>query len=141
MDDFLPADPRARRLAIIVWTVGAVVGTIAVWWVSGYVDQLTELGRTDRHAALGLFRTRVLPVLLIVVLISTVTGAMVLRYGLRMVHMGLFPPTTATLARPASQVVGKPARVIGAVIAASGFILAALPLVLLSMMLWMLRNA
>ena len=141
MDDLLPADPKARRLAIVVWTVGAVVGTVAVWWLSSYVDQLTELSHTDRQAALELFRTRVLPALLVVVFVSAVSGALLLRQGLQIVRTAQFRPADHGLSRPTQQKVGHPTRVIGVVLAVVGFLLAAVPLALLSVMLWMLRNA
>ena len=74
--DFLPADPKARRLALIVWGVAAVAGTVAVWWLSSYLEALTELARTDRAASLALFRSRVLPALMAVVLVAVVCGAL-----------------------------------------------------------------
>ncbi len=76
MQDFLPADPKARRLALIVWGVAAVAGTVAVWWLSSYLEALTELARTDRAASLALFRSRVLPALTAVVLVAVVCGAL-----------------------------------------------------------------
>ena len=53
---------------MIVWLVGATAGTIAVWWLSSYIESLTELGRTDRAAAAALFKSRVLPALWVVAL-------------------------------------------------------------------------
>jgi hypothetical protein len=140
MDDLLPADPKARRLALILWTIGAVVGTVAVWWLSSYLDQLTELAHTDRRASLELFRTRVLPALLVVVLVAAVSGALLMRQGLRIVRTEQFPAVDARLMRPTQQKTGASARAIGAVIAATGFLLAAVPLALLSLLLWTLRD-
>ena len=141
MDDLLPADPKARRLALVVWAVGAVVGTIAVWYLSSYLDTLTELGRTDREAALALFRSRVLPALVVVVLVAVVSGALLLRQGLQIYRTGEFPPSGAALIRGATRKTGPAARAIGALLAGTGFLLAAVPLASLSLVLWMLRKA
>ena len=132
MQDLLPADPRSRRLALVVWVAGAGAGTIAVWYLSSYLETLTELGRTDRAAALVLFRSRVLPALIVVVLVAVVSGALLLRQGLQIYRTGELPASGASL--PA-------ARAIGVVLAGTGFLLAAVPLAILSLVLWMLRNA
>jgi hypothetical protein len=141
MTDFLPADPRARRWALIAWAIGAVAGTVAVWWLSSYLDALSELARTDRAASLHLFRTRVLPALIVVVLVAVIAGAMLLRLGLQVFRTGEFPPAGGSLIRPASAAGAGTARAIGAVLAATGFLLAAIPLAILSIVLWLLRGA
>jgi hypothetical protein len=141
MEDLLPADPRARRLAIAVWAIGAVAGTAAVWWLSTYLDTLTELGRTDRDAAVALFRSRVLPALVIVVLVAVVSGALLLRQGLQIFRTGEFPAAGAKLIRPTAARTGGAARAIGALLAATGFLLAAVPLAILSLVFWMLRTS
>ena len=141
MQDLLPADPKARRLALTVWVIGAVAGTIAVWYLSTYLDALTELGRTDRDAALALFRSRVLPALVVVVLVAVVSGALLLRQGLQIYRTGEFPPSGAPFIGATSKKSGPAARAIGAILAATGFLLAAVPLAILSLVLWMLRGA
>jgi hypothetical protein len=94
-----------------------------VWWLSSYLDSLTELARTDRAASLALFRSRVLPALMAVVLVAVVCGAMVLKQGLDI------------------QRTNPSARLIGMFMAFAGFLVAAVPLVVLSIVLWMLRSA
>ena len=141
MQDLLPADPRSRRLALVVWVVGAVAGTIAVWYLSSYLETLTELGRTDRTAALALFRSRVLPALIVVVLVAVVSGALLLRQGLQIYRTGELPSSGAALIGAGPRRTGPAARAIGAVLAGTGFLLAAVPLAILSLVLWMLRNA
>ena len=123
MTDLLPVDPKARRLALIVWGVAAVAGTVAVWWLSSYLEALTELARSDRAASLALFRSRVLPALTAVVLVAVVCGALLLKQGLEI------------------QRSNSSARLIGAFMAFAGFLMAALPLIVLSIVLWMLRSA
>ena len=71
----LPTSPTARRVALIVWVIGAVVGSIAVWWLSSYLEELTTLAATDRPAALALFRTRAVPALVVVVAVAVASGA------------------------------------------------------------------
>ena len=123
MQDFLPVDPKARRLALIVWGVAAVAGTVAVWWLSSYLEALTELARTDRAASLALFRSRVLPALTAVVLVAVVCGALLLKQGLEI------------------QRTNSSAWLVGAFMAFAGFLMAAVPLIVLSIVLWMLRSA
>jgi hypothetical protein len=120
MTDLLPADPRARRLALVVWAIGAVAGTLAVWWLSSYLDTLTVLARTDREASLHLFRTRVLPALIAVVVVAVLSGALLVRHGLR---------------------VARSARGIGVFFASAGFVLATVPLLTLALVLWLLSGA
>lgn len=140
MDDFLPADPRARRAALIVLAIGAVVGTIAVWWLASYLNTLTELARTDREASLELFRTRVVPALALVVLAAVICGTLLIRSGLRIYREGRFPAAGARLVRPGRRANGGAARAIGTVLAFAGLLLAALPLGALAIVLWLLRD-
>jgi hypothetical protein len=123
MQDFLPADPQARRLALIVWGIAAIAGSVAVWWLSSYLDSLTELARTDRAASLALFRSRVLPALMAVVAVAVVCGALLLKQGFEI------------------QRTNRSARVLGMIMAFAGFLMAAVPLIVLSVVLWMLRAA
>jgi hypothetical protein len=108
---------------MIVWTVAAIAGTIAVWWLSGYIETLTTLAETDRAAALELFRTRALPALVAVVAVAVASGAVLLRQGLQ-------------IARTRE----RGGRTIGNVVAVAGFMLAAVPLALISLVLWLLRR-
>jgi hypothetical protein len=113
-----------RRIVLIAWLVAAVIGTVAVWWLSSYLEELSTLAATDRGAALELFRTRALPALLLVVAVAVASGAMLLRQGLQM-------------ARTSEGA----ARTVGNVLAAAGFVLAAVPLALISVVLWLLRQS
>jgi hypothetical protein len=141
MDDLLPSNPRARRIAIALWAVGAIAGTIAVWYLAGYLEMLTELARTDREASLALFRSRVLPAFMIVVLVAVVSGGLLLRQGLQIYRTGEFPPSSAALIRSTPRRTGSSARALGAMLAATGFLLAAIPLAILSVVFWMLRRS
>jgi hypothetical protein len=122
MDDLLPADPRARRLAILVWSAAAIFGTAAVWWLSTYIDSLTALLQTDRRAAVQLFRTRVLPAVFVVALVGVAAGGLVFRQGQQ-------------LRRGAR---GHP---VGTLMAIAGVILAIVPPVMVAMLFWLLRSA
>lgn len=108
-----------RRTAVVVWIIGAAAGTLAVWWLSSYLETLTVLARTDREASLHLFRTRVLPALVAVVLVAVLSGALLVRHGLRLM--------------PA-------ARGIGLFFACAGFVLAGVPLIALGLVLWLLSG-
>jgi hypothetical protein len=124
------------RRAFIVWLVAAVIGSIAVWWLRSYLNELSELAQTDRAAALDLFRTRGVPALLVVVAIAVASGAMLMRQGLQMVNTardGHRAESNGTPRRP-------PALMAGWVMASAGFILAAVPLALASVVLWLVRR-
>ena len=86
MSEIVPADPAARRAALMLWTVAALAGTVAVWWLSSYIEDLTALARTDREASLALFRSRVLPALAVVVIVAVSAGILLVRQGLRIVR-------------------------------------------------------
>ena len=115
----LPTYPVARRLAVAGWVLAAVAGSVAVWWLSSYLETLTALAQTDRRAALDLFRSRAVPALLVVVGVAVAAGAVLLGQGLRLAR------------EPKS-------RVVGSAVAVVGFTLAALPLILISVVFWML---
>ena len=140
MDDLLPADPKARRRALIIWAAAALLGTVAVFWLTTYLDSLTELARTDREASLQLFRTRVLPALIVVVLVAVASGALLARYGLHIMRTEQFPPEAAGLVRPTRRRSGRAARAIGLLIAVTGFLLAAVPLGTVAIVIWMLGH-
>ena len=122
MADLLPADPRARRLALIVWSAAAIFGTAAVWWLSTYIDSLTALLQRDRGAAVHLFRTRVLPGVFVVALVGVAAGALVVRQGQQLRR-------------------GDSGHFIGSLMVAAGVILATVPLVLVALLFWLLRAA
>lgn len=141
MDDLLPADPRARRLAVIILLAGGAVGTLVVWWLSSYVEYLTTLAQTDRDASLHLFRTRVLPVLGVVTLGAVLCGALMMRQGALIARSGEFPPPGSPLVRPARRQRGKAARAIGYAFIVLGLLMAAGPLAGLGIVIWLLRGA
>jgi hypothetical protein len=109
---------------MIAWAIAAIIGTAAVWWLSSYLEELTALAATDRAAALELFRTRAMPALLGVVLVAVAAGAILLRQGLQIAHSD-----------------DDRGRLFGRVLAAAGFLLAAVPLVLIIVVFWLLRRA
>ena len=140
MQDFLPADPKTRRQALIAFAVLAVAGTVAVWWMSSYLDTLTTLAHTDREASLHLFRTRVVPALAVVVLVAVVSGAMLARQGVAIVRSGEFPPPDTAVIRETRSHAGGPAKMIGGLLVVTGTLMAIVPLLLLAFVLWSLRG-
>jgi hypothetical protein len=124
------------RRVFIVWLIAAVIGSIAVWWLRSYLNDLTELARTDRAAALELFRTRGVPALLVVVAVAVASGAMLMRQGLQIVNAARDERREASMdtsRRP-------PALMAGWLMASAGFVLAAVPLALASVVLWLVRR-
>ena len=114
----------SSRLALVAWAIAALAGTAAVWWLSTYLESLTALAQTDRAAALELFRTRAMPALLLVVGVAVAAGAVLLRQGLQMARAS-----------------GREGRFLGHMIATAGFLLAAVPLALISVVFWVLARA
>jgi hypothetical protein len=141
MQDLLPADPKARRQALILFAVLAVAGTVAVWWMSSYLDTLTTLAQTDREASLRLFRTRIVPALAVVVLVAVVSGAMLARQGVVIIRTGRFPPPETAVIRPTQPQAGGAARMIGTLLVGTGALMAIVPLLLLAFVLWSLRGS
>ncbi len=135
----IPADPQAKRLAVMVWLVGATVGTIAVWWLSSYIESLTELGRTDRAAAAALFKSRVLPALWVVALVSLVAGGVLARHGLLVLRAGRFPPGGTPVIRDTTQRTGGAARAAGILLTTAGVLMALLPVAMVLLMMWAMR--
>ena len=141
MNDMLPADPRLRRVALAVRTGAAVAGTVAIWWLSTYIDELATLARTDREASLALFRSRVLPALAVVVVVAVAAGVMLLRQGLSIVRTSRFPAEGSRVVRATPIRTGSAARALGILLAITGFLLAAIPLMTISILFWILRES
>ena len=118
----LPTNPTARRWALGGWTLAVIAGSVGVWWLSSYLDELTTLAQTDREAALVLFRTKALPALLAVVAVAVISGAVLLRQGL-------------SIARHNPH-----GRLLGQAMAFAGFVMAAAPLALISVVFWLLAR-
>lgn len=138
MNDPARSDPDTRRTAYVVWIAAAVAGTAAVWWLSSYVDSLAALARSDPEASFRLFRTRVLPALAVIVLVAIGAGAWLTRYGLLVLRGGQFPPG-AGVVPPAGPPKGGPARTIGMLLTMTGIMVAACPIVMVAIILWLLR--
>ena len=119
-----------KRTAFIVWLALAIVGTVAVWWMSGYLDSLVAMAETDRDGALALFRSRVLPGLFVIAGIAVGAGAVLMRQGLRTVRQSRDRGPD-----------GPAARLIGWMMACAGVLMAAAPLVMLAIVFWLLRRA
>jgi hypothetical protein len=130
----LPASSSDKRTAFIIWIVVFLVGSALVWWLSAYLDRLTAMGQTDREGALALFKSRALPALLAVVAIAVAAGAILLRQGLQMIN------AAREAADPSHQPRASMRR-LGSVLAVAGFVVAAVPLVFISLVFWLLLRA
>ena len=126
-----------QRIAIAAWALAAIGGTAAAWWLSSYLDTLTALASTDRVAAFELFRSRVLPALVVLVAIAVASGALLLRQGLHIVRRSQDEEGQGAVSEERTAI---PSRLLGTVLAVAGFLLAALPLVFMSVVFWMLRR-
>jgi hypothetical protein len=136
----IPAAPGTRRLAVIVWLIASTLGTVAGWWLSSYIESLTELGRTDRAAAAALFKSRVLPALWVVALISLGAGGVLARHGLLVLRTRRFPPDGTRVVRDTVQQTGGAARIAGILLMTAGVLMAILPVAMVLVMMWALRD-
>jgi hypothetical protein len=137
----LPTSPAGKRAALIGWTIAAVIGTFGVWWLSSYMETLATLAETDREAALALFRSRALPALFLVVGVAVAAGVFLMRQGLQLVNR---PPDAADVSPDVSEEEKRAraaARLMGWMLASAGFLMAAVPLALLSVVFWILNKA
>jgi hypothetical protein len=137
--NMIPADPKARRLAVIVWLIAATLGTAAVWWLSRYIESLGELGRTDRAAAAELFRSRVLPALWVVAVVSLGAGGVLARPGIQVLRTGRFPPDGGRVAPDIARQTGGATRLAGIFLAAAGVMMAIFPVGMVLLVMWALR--
>lgn len=124
----------------MMWLVGIIAGSIAVWWLSSYLNDLTALARTDREAAIALFRSRVLPAFVLSVLAAVAGGVFLMRQGIQVVRAREFPTDGMYLVQDTARRRGRVARIIGWLLAITGFLLAAVPLAILAITLWLLRR-
>ena len=136
-------DPTAsggsgRSLAVAAWLILASAGTLAVWRLSAYVQSLTDLARTDRAAAAVLFRSRVLPAVGVIALISVVAGTMLARQGvvaLRTARVAEDDGAGLDEADPEQ----RGARIVGTVLIGAGVLMALVPLALFGVMVRLIR--
>ncbi len=132
----MQTSPGPNRIALVLWLLAATAGTIAVWYLSSYLEELATLAQTDPDAALVQFRSRALPALVLVVAAAVAAGATLMRQGLQLVNRHRARGDTDGLSGNAES---RSARTVGSFLAAAGFILAAVPLAFLSIVLWFLR--
>jgi hypothetical protein len=123
----------ARRPAVLAWIVLAIAGSVGVWDLAGYIETLTELGKSDRAAAAFLFRSRVLPLLWLVAAVASASGAVLAWQALAM-RRAIGTRGTEGPLRPT----GWPAPA-AAGLAVLGIVLAAAPLAAMAALTWLLR--
>jgi hypothetical protein len=134
----LSISPGSSRAALVAWIVAATAGTVGVWYLSSYLEGLAALAQTNPDAALAQFRSRALPALVVVVAIAVAAGATLMRQGLQLVNKTQDVEDLPEIYRGRGKA---SVRTVGNLLAAAGFVLAAVPLVLLSIVLWFLRRA
>ena len=131
-------DRRGRGLAIALWFATASAGTVAVWRLSAYIESLTALGRTDRGAAMSLFRSRVLPAVGAIALLSVIAGTVLARQGVVALRSGRLPQDDGA-GVDEEDPARRGARLVGVLFITAGVLMALLPLALFAVMAWSLR--
>ena len=129
---------RGRGLAVAAWLIVASAGTVAVWRLSAYIESLTALARSDRAAATVLFRSRVLPAVGVIALISVFAGAILARQGVVALRSGRLPQDDGAGVDEADPG-QRGARILGLLFIAAGALMGVVPLALFAMMAWALR--
>ena len=127
-----------RGLAIAMWLVTATAGTVAVWRLSAYIETLTALGRTDRGAAMALFKSRVLPAVGAIALLSVIAGTVLARQGVVALRSGRLPQDDGA-GVDEEDPSRRGARLVGVLFITAGVLMALLPTVLFALMAWTLR--
>jgi hypothetical protein len=128
----LQITPGSSRTATIVWLLVLTAGSVGVWYLSSFLDGLATLAQSDPGAALSQFRSRALPALVLIVAIAVAAGATLMRQGLQLANRAQAGDEPAAVNR------GR--RTAGTLIAVAGFLVAAVPLVLLCIVLWFLQR-
>jgi hypothetical protein len=136
----MPGPPGATHPALISWILLAIAGSVVIWWLTSYLNDLTQLARTDHAAAVALFKSRVLPAFVITVAAGVAGGVLLIRQGLQVVRAREFPPDGMLMMRDTPRTHGRGAAAVGWLLAATGFLLAAVPLAMLGIILWLLRR-
>jgi len=127
-----------RGLTVALWLVLASAGTVVVWRLSAYIESLSALARTDPAAAATLFKSRVLPAVGVIALISVIAGAVLARQGLIALRSGRLPEDDgAGVDEQGPEARG--ARLVGTLFLTTGILMAFLPLALFGAMVWALR--
>lgn len=129
---------RGRGLAVAAWFIVSSAGTFAVWRLSAYVESLTALARSDRAAATVLFRSRVLPAVGLIALISFVAGAALTRQGVIALRSGR-PAQDDGAGVDEADPEQRGARMIGLLFISAGILMALVPVALFAVMAWTLR--
>jgi len=127
-----------RGLAVAGWLVLAAAGTVGVWRLAAYVESLTALAQTDRAAAATLFKSRALPAVGAIALISAIAGVMLARHGLVALRAGRLPQDDGA-GVDEEEPERRSARLVGTLFVTSGILTALLPLTVLALMLWAVR--
>jgi hypothetical protein len=114
-------DAGSRRAAIIIIVLALVLGAPIMWWFSNLTDEIKTLAETDRDAAIALFRARMVPLLVGLVVIGMALGAVLVRQGARLKQE-------------------RTTRLAGGFLIATGVLSAAIPVTLLAFTMWALSR-
>ena len=137
-DHARPGGSNRRGLAVTVWLALAGAGTVAVWRLSAYIASLTALARTDRSTAAALFKSRVLPAVGVIALISLVAGLLLARDGAIALRSARTPEDDGAGVDDEDPE-RRGARLAGTVYLVAGVLMAFLPLALFAAMVWAVR--
>ncbi|MEO7274465.1 MAG: hypothetical protein ABIX28_11320 [Vicinamibacterales bacterium] len=134
-DPTAPDRSHRRGLMFVLCLVVASSGTTIVWRLATYIESLTVLARTDRAAAAALFKSRVLPAVGAIALISVVAGMLLARQGviaLRSARQAEDDGAGVDDIDPEQ----RGARLVGLLFISAGVLMALVPLALFGVTVW-----
>jgi len=121
--EIIPADPKARRVALALVLAGLVAGGTAVLWLNRYQDDLLRLARKDRPVAVAKALRLANAVALAGGAGLVAAGVWFAVLGRRICSAGRFPPPGMRVVRDTPVRTGAAARRLAALATAAAVLL------------------
>jgi hypothetical protein len=112
-DEIIRADPRARKTALAIVLVGAVVGAAAIGWLGPALERWTPLSDEPLPSEIRLACWVFLGLVTLLALPVAAFGLYAIRIGRLVREAGRYPPQGMRLVRDTRVLVGPAARLMG----------------------------
>jgi hypothetical protein len=123
MAEVQPADPGARRLALVLVVLGFVVGALLLWALNAGGPAIARWLREDPAAMVMRARMLLLAVAIVMAGPPIAAGAYLWSFGTRVVRSNRFPPPGARLVQDMLVLNGDVARSRGRIAQGAGLVL------------------